>query len=87
MVTEHAVSALPEDHRDWRHFVIRVQRRGSSDRWVLQHSPFYLTPDGLWSPAISDAVELTEATALAQAAEWAPLVEVNGATAADLLNR
>jgi len=88
MVTEHAVCALPDDHRDWRHLAIRVQQRSNSGRWVLNHSGFFLTPDGLWSPTIQDAIEFDEQGALAQAAEWAPLVTMpDGSIAADLLNR
>jgi hypothetical protein len=86
VITEHAICALPVDHRDWRYLVIRVQRRGNTDRWVLNHDNSYLTADGEWSPSISDATQVAEAVALELAAEWAPLVEVGGRTAADLIN-
>lgn len=87
MITEHAVCALPADHPDWRHLVIRVQRRGSTDRWVLNHCGYYLTVFGRWEPSMADAMHLPEAAALDAAEGHALLVEVNGLTAADLLNR
>lgn len=87
MVTEHAICALPADHRDWRHLVIRVQRRGNTDEWVLNHGNYYLTPTGDWSPDRRAALTADEDHALTTAENWAPLVEVNGLTAADVLNR
>ena len=87
MITEHAICALPADHRDWRHLVIRVQRRGSEDSWVLNHGNYYLVPDGEWSPDRSAALRFDEHLALEVAEHWAERVEVNGLTAFDLLNR
>jgi hypothetical protein len=86
-VTEHAVCALPADHRDWRHLVIRVQRRGSTDEWLLNHGNFYLVPDGEWSPDRAAALRFNERLALEVAEHWAPLVEVNGLRAHELINR
>jgi hypothetical protein len=87
IVTEHAVCALPADHRDWRHLVIRVQRRGSTEHWRVMHGSFYLTDCGEWSPNVEDAMVLSEESALDFAHAQAPLVDVNGLTAADLINR
>ncbi len=87
MITEHAICALPDDHRDWRHLVIRVQRIGTDDSWVLNHGGFYLVPNGEWSPNKPDALRFNEHMALEVAEHWAERVEVNGMTAADLLNR
>lgn len=87
MVTEHAVCALPADHPDWRHLVIRVQRRGSSDHWLVTWGAYYLTKDAEWYPSMSEAAEFGEPEALHAAELMAPLVDVNGLRAADLLNR
>ncbi|GGN39152.1 hypothetical protein FHR83_006781 [Actinoplanes campanulatus] len=87
MVTEHAVCALPGDHRDWRHLVIRVQRRGATDRWLVTWGAYYLTADGDWYPSMSRAVEYDEDEALIAADMVSKTVDVNGLTAADLLNR
>lgn len=87
MITEHAVCALPEDHRDWRHLVIRVQRRGSTDRWLASWGSYYLTAALDWYPSTSQAAEYDEAEALRVAETMAAFVDVNGLTAADLLAR
>jgi hypothetical protein len=87
VITEHAVCALPDDHRDWRHLVIKVQRRGTEDSWVLNHGNYHLVPDGEWSPNARYALRFDERLALEVAEHWAPRVEVNGRTAADLLAR
>ena len=87
MITEHAICALPVDHRDWRYLVIRVQRRGATDEWVLNHSNFYLVANGEWSPEQAAALRFDERLALEVAEHWAPRVEVNGRTAYDLLDR
>ena len=87
MITEHAICALPADHRDWRHLVIRVQRRGTDDSWVLNHGNYYLVADGEWSPSQSDALRFNETLALEVAEHWSERVEVNGLNAFDLLNR
>lgn len=87
MITEHAVCALPADHRDWRHLVIRVQRLGATDRWVVRWDPYYLTAGSDWSPSRSDAAEYDEAEALRRADGMVLMVNVNGLYAADLLAR
>ncbi len=87
MITEHAVCALPADHRDWRLWVIRVQRQGSTDSWVINHGNYYLVPHGEWHPYKPDALRFDERMALEVAEHWAERVEVNGMTAFDLLNR
>jgi hypothetical protein len=86
-VTEHAVCALPADHRDWRHLVIRVERIGATDRWRVVWGAYFLTADGGWYPSMSRAVEYDEYDALLAAEEMAKRVDVNGLTAADLINR
>lgn len=87
MITEHTTCALPADHPDWRHYAIKVQRRGAADTWVLNHGNFFLGTDGEWSPDRVDALRLDEKLALEVAEHWAPRVEVNGLTAWDPLNR
>ena len=87
MITEYAVCALPGWHSDWRHLVIRVQRRGAGNRWILNHGAFYLTGDGDWSAWIRDAADYEHADALRVAEQQSVLVEVIGLTAADLMNR
>lgn len=87
MITEHAICALPDDHRDWHLLVIRVQRRASSNDWVLRWGGLYYAGDGDWLPSIGDAFVLDEKDALFLAGDLAPTLEVNGLTAADLLNR
>lgn len=81
MITEHAVCAAPEGHSLWRHYAIKVQRRGTDDSWVLNHCGFYLVVDGEWSPNAADALRFDERLALSVAEHWAPLVEANGRTA------
>ncbi len=87
MITEHAVCALPSDHQEWRHLAIRVKRRGSTDEWVLVHGSYYLVANGEWSPSAADALRFDERLALEVAEHWKERVDVNGLTAADLLDR
>lgn len=86
MITEHAVCALPDDHRDWRHLVLRVKRRGNTDRWVIAWGAYYWDGDD-WYPSVGNAVEYDETAALDVAEQLKVQVDVNGLTAADLLNR
>jgi hypothetical protein len=81
VITEHTICAIPEGHSLWRHFAIKVQRRGTDDSWVLNHCGFYLVADGEWSPNAPDALRFDERLALEVAEHWAPLVESNGRTA------
>lgn len=85
MITEHAICALPDNHRDWRHLALKVQRRGSTDRWVIEHCGYWWTGSD-WFPSITQAAEYDEAGALEHAERLKVQVEVNGLTAADLLN-
>lgn len=87
MITEHAICALPADHRDWRHLVIRVQRRGATDRWLVSWGAYYLTSALDWYPSMSGAAEYDEAEALRTAEVMSQHVDVSGLTAADLLAR
>lgn len=88
MITEHAICALPDDHPDWRHLVIRVQRRGSTDRWlVCWGGAYYLTTEFDWYPSMSQAAEFDEADAVEAAEVMSHRVDVSGLTAADLLDR
>ena len=90
MITEHTICALPEDHRDYRHFAIKVQRRGSG-MWVLNNEGFYYvgnhSNDQRWFPHVVEAVHLDEDSALALAEELAPTIAVNGITVAEALAR
>lgn len=87
MITEHAICALPADNPNWRHLAIRVQRRGATEHWRVMHGGFYLTDYGQWSPNVEDAIVLSEESALDAAHAHATRVDVNGLTAADLINR
>lgn len=87
MVTEHTVCALPEDHPDWRHFAIKVQRRRNG-RWVLNWCELYLSDGDNWLPGLEDAVEFDEAEALRAAEELAPRLSLDeGYGVADALVR
>ncbi len=86
MITEHAICALPDDHRDWRHLVLRVKRRGNTDRWLITWGP-YCWNGADWHPSMADAAEYDEAGALHLAEQLKFQVDVNGLTAADLLER
>lgn len=94
MITEHTVCALPADHPDWRHFRLRVKRRGSSDAWVIDWGGEYLwfrwlgddEPEWVMHPG--NASQFTEAEALEVAERLAPQLSIRpGVTAADLINR
>ena len=87
MITEHAVCALPAGHPDWRHLVIRVQRRGNTDRWLVVWGAYYLTVSSDWYPSASAAAEYGEDEALQVAETMSHVVDVNGLTAADLAGR
>jgi hypothetical protein len=64
VITEHALCALPAGHPDWFHLVVKVQRRGSTDNWVIEHCGFWYTPDGDWFPSITHAAQYDERGAL-----------------------
>ena len=87
MITEHAICALPASHRDWRHFAIKVQRRGNSNDWVLNWGGLYYAGDGDWLASIGDAFEYAEVDALWMAEVLAPQLEVSGITVAEALER
>ena len=91
MITEHAVCALPDDHRDWRHYALKVKRRGASDFWVIEWSGEYLDldfGDVHWVGSPGSATRFMEAAALQEAERLAPQLSIRpGQTAADLLNR
>ncbi len=91
MITEHAICVLPDDHPDWRHYVLRVQRIRSTDQWVVEWGGEYLLtggPDIEWVMRRDNASQFSEAGALAAAEDLAPQLSIRlGATAADLLNR
>lgn len=86
MITEHAVCALPADHPDWRYLVLRIKRRGSTDRWLITWGAYYWD-GGDWHPSMGNAVEYDEERALHLAGQLTVQVDVNGLTAADLISR
>jgi hypothetical protein len=95
VITEHTICALPEDHRDYRHFAIKVVYRGDN-LWAVTNSGNCLDVDGEWdyepSPSSRDDGWLAthrfdEQTALRLAEEHAPLMTCNGLTVADVLER
>jgi len=87
MITEHTICALPEDHPDWRHFAIKVQRRRTG-MWVLQWCGLYLSDGDNWLSGMGDAVEFVGAEALRVAEELAPRLSLDeGYTVARALER
>lgn len=86
MITEYAVCALPDDHPEWRHLVLRVRRRGNTERWLIEHGGYYWAGFD-WYPSMSGAQEYSEERALALADQLTAQVDVNGLTAADFLAR
>lgn len=85
MITEHTVCGLPEDNVNWRHYAIKVQRRGSTGRWLICWPGYYLDSSGEWSPSMGDADEFSEDQALRIAGDLALTLEVNGITVAEAL--
>lgn len=86
MITEYAVCALPDDHRDWRYLVLRVKRRGNTDRWLVTWGAYFWDGND-WYPSGSNAAEYDEHDALDMADRLKGTIDVNGLTAADLLER
>jgi hypothetical protein len=84
VITEHAICALPETHRDWRHFAIKVRRRNNGG-WVLENGGAYLR-DGEWSFS-GRPQEFDEQTALERAEQLAPTITVGVLTVAEALER
>lgn len=90
MITEHAVCALPETHAAWRHYVLRVQRCGSTDWWVVAWGSEYLLLTGgepEWVMHPGNASQFTEEGAISAAEQLAPLIEVNGISVQQALER
>ena len=87
MITEYAVCALPDTHRDWRYLVLRVKRRGNTDRWLIEHAGAYYWTGDDWYPSMSGAREYDLQGALDLAEQLKIQVEVDGLTAADLIER
>jgi hypothetical protein len=87
VITEYAVCALPDDHGDWRYLVLRVKRRGNTDRWLVTWRDSYWWTGDDWYPSMSGAKEYDEHDGLDMADRLKGTVEVNGLTAADLLAR
>lgn len=92
-VTEYAVCALPEDNINAYAYTIRVSHRGD-ERWAVTHHGYCLGTDGEWAweslPShrgdewqASHRFDLENALRLAT--EQAPLIDINGLTAADVL--
>lgn len=89
MISEYTICALPEDHGSWRHYAIKVQRRGDGT-WVLNWTGLYFANDAggdYWVAHLSDASKFDEAGALAAAEQLAPALEVNGITVQQSLAR
>lgn len=90
MITEHTICALPESNPDWRHYAIKVQRRGNTDYWVVAWSGEYLLLDGgepAWVMHPGNASQFDEQNALRAAEQLAPELVVGGFTVADALER
>jgi hypothetical protein len=93
--TRYEVSCLPEDEWDAHLWDIAVEDRGGS-RWAVTHHGKCLGRDGLWSCESIPSerrdewlaeyrFDLDEALELAK--RQAPIVKINGFTAADYLAR
>lgn len=80
-VTAYAVSCLPDDHPDWRYYRLAVRRHGV--RWVVEDGGEYLRIDGTWT-TVPHLYETAE-KALEVAQEYAPTMQLNGRTVADVL--
>ncbi|WP_327139403.1 hypothetical protein [Nocardia sp. NBC_01327] len=80
-VTRYEVSCLPEEHRDRRHFTVRVQHTGYG-AWVVGRDDEWYGPQ--FDPR-ERPVEMDLVTALKVANVVAPLMVVNGRTVADVL--
>lgn len=90
----YEVSLLPEDHIDYRPFVVTVEERGG--QWAVVHGDRCLGADGAWVRGVKphgrgDAWLATHRfdldTALRLAREAAPYVDVNGTTASSAYQR
>jgi hypothetical protein len=84
VITEHTICALDEDNTYFRHFAIKVQRRGNGE-WVLANGSFFYAGDTDWLSSIRDAFLYDEAGALSMAEDLKSTIEVNGLTVADAL--
>ena len=80
-IGSHEISALPPEHPWYRHYMIKVERRG--DLWHVFNVGYYLNSRGEWDPSFEDSWPLLEA--IRRAYEAAPKLEVNGRTAVDVL--
>ncbi len=56
MITEHAVCALPDNHRDWRYLALKVRRRDNTDRWLIVWGAYYWDGND-WCSSMSNAAE------------------------------
>lgn len=95
MITEHWICALPENHDNYRHYLITVEYRGDG-MWAVCSGRDCLGSDGEWefepSPSNRDDDWLAthrfdEQTALRLAKEQAPLMTCNGITVQEALAR
>ena len=82
-----AVSALPEDHPSYSHYVVLIRWVGGEDH-VVEHLGCYLYDDTpRWRSGRTTAARYDYNTAYRLACEWAPKVAVNGRTALDVLGQ
>jgi hypothetical protein len=89
MISEYTICALPEGHGSYRHYAIKVQRRGDRT-WVLNWAGLYFANDAggdFWVAHLSDASTFDEAGALAAAEQLAPALEVGGITVEQAMER
>jgi len=92
-ITRYTVNCLPEDDIEASHWAITVEYRGRN-LWAVLHGPYCLSKSGDWDYEMRPSereddwlaehrFSLVHARQLAQ--EQAPVITVNGLTAAGLL--
>ncbi len=81
--TRYTFNAHPDpESRNLSRYNVHVERRPNG-LWSITHLGEYLTRDGPWSPADDPADWLPQRDAMSAARRVAPLVDVNGHTAAE----
>lgn len=99
--TTYTISCLPDDQVDGSRWTITVRYVGgweyrepcpADQQWVVEHHGYYLDRDGgWWSPPCTAEQwrrhRFSFEDAMRLAKEYAPKLEINGLTVADVLER